>query len=421
MRLAKAIAGWPKPDALSQACASKNPIRNFRYMVAPAIVPVNERPPFARIGLFLQGGGALGSYQAGVYQALSEANLHPDCVAGISIGAINSALIAGNPPERRVDALRAFWERITEPPPGVLPLLTPLLGMLELGGELTHREANRAYAMSNLLGGAPGFFVPRALPTLWSISGAMDSNSFYDVSPLRGTLEALVDFDRIGSGAMRLCVGAVNVRSGNFRYFDSDEEKITPDHIIASGSLPPGFPATRIGDDYYWDGGIVSNTPLEWVLGTRPRRDTLAFQVDLWNARGELPSDLIGLDLRQKEIRFSSRTRANTDQFRKMQRLRRAANRILQMLPNQELLENDPEIALLQSEADETVYNIVHLIYRAKRYETSSKDYQFSRTTMEEHWSAGYSDTARTLKCPEVLQRPTAQDGVATFDLGNET
>jgi NTE family protein len=382
---------------------------------------VKERPPFERIALLLQGGGALGSYQAGVYQALSEANLHPDCVAGISIGAINCALIAGNPPERRVDALRAFWERITEPPPGVLPLLTPLLGLLELGGELTHREANRAYAMSNLLGGAPGFFMPRAIPPLFSISGTLDSNSFYDVSPLRGTLEALVDFDRISSGAMRLCVGAVNVRSGNFRYFDSDEEKITPDHIIASGSLPPGFPATRIGDDYYWDGGIVSNTPLDWVLGTRPRKDTLAFQVDLWNARGELPDDLIGLDLRQKEIRFSSRTRANTDQFRKMQRLRRAAKRILQMLPDQELLQNDPEIALLQSEADETVYNIVHLIYRAKRYETSSKDYQFSRTTMEEHWAAGYVDTARTLACPEVLRRPAALDGVATFDLANES
>ena len=215
---------------------------------------------------------------------------------------------------------------------------------------------------------------------------------------------------------MRLCVGAVNVKTGNMRYFDSDEGEITVDHVIASGSLPPGFPATEIDGEYYWDGGLLSNTPLDWVLGTRPRKDTLAFQVDLWNARGELPQDLIGLDLRQKEIRYSSRTRANTDQFRKMQRLRRAAQRLLQMVPDQSVLDSDPELALLRSEADETVYNIVHLIYRAKQYETSSKDFLFSRGMMEEHWAAGYADTARTLNCPEVLERPSAEDGVATFD-----
>jgi NTE family protein len=243
-----------------------------------------------------------------------------------------------------------------------------------------------------------------------------ETESFYDVTPLRGTLEALVDFDRLNAGPMRVCIGAVNVRSGNMRYFDSDEERITADHVIASGSLPPGFPATKIGDDYYWDGGLLSNTPLEWVLGTRPRKDTLAFQVDLWSATGELPKDIVGLDVRQKEIRYSSRTRANTDQFRKMQRLRRAAQRALQMLPDQGVFDNDPELALLRSEADETVYNIVHLIYRSKQYEGTSKDYLFSRGMMEEHWAAGYNDTARTLSCGEVLQRPAADDGVATFD-----
>ncbi|MFN3350469.1 patatin-like phospholipase family protein [Pseudorhodoplanes sp.] len=380
------------------------------------IEPVKERPPFERIALLLQGGGALGSYQAGVYQALAEADLHPDCVAGISIGAINAALIAGNPPERRVAALRRFWETITEPPPCALPLATPLWDFAATGGDMMHLAVNRAYALSNVLGGAPGFFVPRPLPFYLWPGRRPEVESFYDISPLRETLQSLVDFDRINARELRLCVGAVNVRSGNMRYFDSDEEAITPDHIIASGSLPPGFPATRIGDDYYWDGGLLSNTPLEWVLGTRPRKDTLAFQVDLWSATGELPQDIIGLDVRQKEIRYSSRTRANTDQFKKMQRLRRAALRLLQMVPDQELLNNDPELSLLRSEADETVYNIVHLIYRSKQYEGTSKDFLFSRGMMEEHWAAGYADTARTLSSPEVLQRPSAKDGVATFD-----
>jgi NTE family protein len=380
------------------------------------VKPVRERPPFERIALLLQGGGALGSYQAGVYHALADANLHPDCVAGISIGAINAALIAGNAPERRVDALRAFWEKITEPPPTVLPMLAPMLNFMASGGDTLHLAVNRTYAFTNVLAGAPGFFVPRTTPFyMWS-SLRPETDSFYDITPLRETLGTLVDFDRINAGGMRLCVGAVNVRTGNMRYFDTSEEPVTADHVIASGSLPPGFPATRIGDDFYWDGGLLSNTPLDWVLGTRPRKDTLAFQVDLWSATGKMPQDIIGLDVRQKEIRYSSRTRANTDQFRKMQRLRRAAQRALQMLPDQDVFNSDPDLALLQSEADDTVYNIVHLIYRSKEYEGTSKDYLFSRAMMEEHWAAGYADTARTLSYPEVLQRPSADDGVATFD-----
>jgi NTE family protein len=380
------------------------------------VKPVRERPPFERIALLLQGGGALGSYQAGVYHALADANLHPDCVAGISIGAINAALIAGNAPERRVDALRAFWEKVTEPPATVLPMLAPMLNFMASGGDTLHLAVNRTYAFTNVLAGAPGFFVPRTTPFyMWS-SLRPETDSFYDITPLRETLGTLVDFDRINAGGMRLCVGAVNVRTGNMRYFDTSEEPVTADHVIASGSLPPGFPATRIGDDFYWDGGLLSNTPLDWVLGTRPRKDTLAFQVDLWSATGKMPQDIIGLDVRQKEIRYSSRTRANTDQFRKMQRLRRAAQRALQMLPDQDVFNSDPDLALLQSEADDTVYNIVHLIYRSKEYEGTSKDYLFSRAMMEEHWAAGYADTARTLSYPEVLQRPSADDGVATFD-----
>jgi NTE family protein len=225
-----------------------------------------------------------------------------------------------------------------------------------------------------------------------------------------------VDFDRINAGGIWFSVGTVNVRTGNFEYFDTTTHTIGPEHIMASGALPPGFPAVEIDGEHYWDGGLVSNTPLQWVLESRSRKDTLAFQVDLWSARGELPSDLIGLDLRQKDIRFSSRTRANTDQFRRIQRARRAVRRLLEMVPDKDAL-NDPEMQMLVESADEKVFNIVHLIYRAKRYEGSSKDYEFSRATMEAHWADGYQDATRTLRHPDVFKRPDSLDGVATFDL----
>ena len=260
-----------------------------------------ERPPFERIALLLQGGGALGAYQGGVYQALTEANLHPNWVAGISIGAINSALIAGNPPERRVERLRAFWETISTPPPGVV-----YFG-LDPRDETTHRLVNQARAFGTLVAGAPGFFTPRLPPPYLHPPGSPGALSYYDVTPLKATLERLADFDRINSGEMRFSVGAVNVRSGNFVYFDNMTHRIGPEHVIASGSLPPSFPATVIDGEHYWDGGLVSNTPLQWVLDSRPRVDTLVFQIDLWNARGELPRDLMEAELRQKEIRYSSR------------------------------------------------------------------------------------------------------------------
>jgi len=187
---------------------------------------------------------------------------------------------------------------------------------------------------------------------------------------------------------------------------------------MASAALPPGFPAVEIDGEHYWDGGLVSNTPLQWVLDSRPRQDTLVFQVDLWNARGELPRDLMEAELRQKEIRFSSCTRAATDEFKQQQLLRRATARLLGQLPA-ELLQT-PEARRLAAEADEKVYNIIQLIYHARNYEGTSKDYEFSRGTMEEHWSAGYHDAVRTLRHPEVLQRPEGLDGVFTFDLARD-
>jgi len=368
------------------------------------------RPDFERIALLLQGGGALGSYQAGVYQALAEANLHPHWVAGISIGAINSALIAGNPPEQRVARLREFWETVTQGPLGFTYVVPS-----DIKNDLAHQLVNQTRAMGALLWGAPGFFQPRVPPPMFMPVSSPGNLSYYDIGPLKSLLGRLVDFDRVNSGATRLSVGAVNIRTGNLTIFDSIDTKIGPEHIVASGSLPPGFPATEIDGEYFWDGGVVSNTPLQWVLDASPRLDTLAFQVDLWSARGDLPRDMIEVDTRLKDIRYSSRTRMGTDQFRKIQSLRRAMSKLVSQLP--EDVRHSPEAKLLASEADNKVYNIIHLIYRARVYEGASKDYEFSRRTMEEHWTSGYSDMKRTLAYPEVLQRPNSMDGVFTFDL----
>jgi NTE family protein len=369
-----------------------------------------ERPPFERIALILQGGGALGSYQAGVYQALAEANLHPDWVAGISIGAVNSALIAGNPPERRVEKLRAFWETVS-----VSPFGAPNLPFKD---EFTRSVINQIRSLGILLGGAPGFFQPRVLPPFLYPNGSPEALSYYDVAPLKATLESLVDFDLINDGRMRFSVGAVNVRTGNFVCFDSTTHQIGPEHVMASGSLPPGLPATEIEGEQYWDGGLVSNTPLQWVLDTSPRKDTLAFQIDLWSARGDFPRNLLESEARQKDIRFSSRTRMATDQFKRQQLLRRAIAKLLTEMPK-DLLQT-PEAEMLAAEGDEKVYNVIQLIYRTKNYEGTSKDYQFSRRMMEEHWTAGYNDAVRTLRHQEVLQRPNGRDGFFTFDLARD-
>jgi NTE family protein len=370
-----------------------------------------ERPPFDCIALVLQGGGALGAFQAGVYQALAEANLHPDWVSGISIGAINAALIAGNAPEARLDKLHAFWDQVTA------PRIPDIFGLTQtwLRGDMGHIVLNRLRAGATLVEGAEGFFTPRMPPPYLAAPGTLEATSWYDTALLRSTLERLVDFDRINFGEMRFSVGSVNVRSGNFVYFDSTTHKIKPEHIMASGALPPGFPAVEVDGELYWDGGLVSNTPLQWVVAGDTRQDTLAFQVDLWSSRGDMPSDLSGVMVRQKEIQYSSRTRANTDQFKQIQCVRVALANILEKIPP-ELLDNE-DGKILQSVADRRVYQIVHLIYRSKNYEVQSKDYDFSRVSMTEHWNAGYNDAIRTLRHPEALLRPTDSTGVATFDI----
>jgi len=370
----------------------------------------DTRTQFERIVLLLQGGGALGAYQAGVYQALAEADLHPNWVAGISIGAINAAIIAGNAPDKRVDRLREFWETVSKSPLGI-----PYVKAIELQNAFAHQLVNQGRALNILLFGAPHFFAPRLPPaTLWP-AGAPDKASYYDTEPLKATIERLVDFDRINAGPMRFSVGAVNIRTGNFAYFDTTTHRIKPEHVMASGSLPPGFPATEVDGEYYWDGGLVSNTPLQWVLESRPRQDTLAFQIDLWSARGALPHDLTEVEVRHKEIVYSSRTRAATDRYKELQKLRIALANLLKQIPAE--LRNSEDAKLLQQEADEKVCNIVHLIYRARSYEGVAKDFEFSRRTMEEHWESGYDNALRTLAEPEVMRLPDPIEGVRTFDV----
>jgi NTE family protein len=363
----------------------------------------------------LQGGGALGAYQAGVYEAFAEAGIHPDWVAGMSIGAINAAIIAGNQPEARVDKLREFWTQITAEGPGLW------LGNASFGsawGDLARQLLNVTSAGFALSSGAKGFFSARSVAPWLQPAGTIDATSFYDTSGLKQTLERLVDFDRINAGPARFSAGAVNVRTGNLVYFDTATHTIRPEHVMASGALPPGFPAVEIEGEYYWDGGLVSNTPLQWVVESEPRRDTLAFKVDLWNARGEFPRDVLEVIAREKEIRYSSRTRAGTEEFKHIQRLRGAAEALLEKLPRD--LQDSPEAKLLATAAGRNVYNIVQLVYRAKNYENHSKDYEFSRASMEEHWRSGYFDAVRTLRHPEVLERPTNHEGVFTFDLGQD-
>jgi NTE family protein len=365
--------------------------------------------PFERVALVLQGGGALGAYQAGVYEALAEARIHPDWIAGISIGGINAAIIAGNPPNMRVNRLREFWTQVTSDAP------RHWFGWAGAKGDGARKLLNQFSANLALMQGANGFFTARPLAPWLQPSGTLEATSFYDTRELKRTLERLVDFDRLNAGLVRFSVGAVNVRTGNFVYFDTTTHTIQPEHVMASGALPPGFPSIEIEGEHYWDGGLVSNTPLQWVVESEPRRDTLAFQVDLWSARGDFPRTMLNAMTREKEIRYSSRTRAGTDQFKRIQKLRCAAAGLLEQLP--EHLKNSPEAGLLGTVADRKVFNIIHLIYRARNYEGHSKDYEFSRASMEEHWRAGYHDARRTLRHSEVLERPKNLEGLFTFDL----
>ena len=372
---------------------------------APATTPAKA----LRV-LVLQGGGALGSYQAGAYQALCRHDFEPEWIAGISIGAINAAIIAGNPREKRVERLKEFWNMVSSPVPW-----NPVTS-----GDRGRSLFNETSAALIATFGVPGFFTPRLPPApLWP-PGSPQSQSYYDTAPLKKTLERLVDFDRINDLKTRLSVGAVSVTTGNFKYFDNFEfrkqrKKIGPEHIMASGALPPGFPSIEIEGEHFWDGGIASNTPLDYVLDEEVNTDLLIFQVDLFSARGPLPISLLEAAEREKDIRFSSRTRMNTDKNKQVHNARMALRELMGKLPDD--LKNDPSVKILCQAAKENTVTVVHLIYRSKNYESSSKDYDFSHVGMVEHWGAGERDVHLSMRHKDWLERPQSGETMVTYDL----
>jgi NTE family protein len=368
-----------------------------------------ERPERCdRIALVLQGGGALGAYQAGVYEALQKSGLEPDWVCGVSIGAINAAIIAGNTPSERLPKLRAFWDRITE---RKIWNYTP-------DGDIFRKARNATSNWLTITQGQPGFFTPHQLSPWMSPAGSRTATSYYDNAPLRDTLLELVDFSLINSGQTRFAVGAVNVLNGNFIYFDNALEVIMPEHVMASGALPPALPMVKIGTDYFWDGGIVSNTPLQHLLEQDDTFNSLVFQVDLFSARGMLPRDIQDVLARHKDIMYSSRTRYTTDLYRRIHSWKTRLKLALDKVPDERLSDGERELRDQLSDLPEIT--ILHLIYQQKSYEGHAKDYEFSGTSMREHWQSGLEDTMRTLKHRKWIEMPPPGDGVVVHDVHRE-
>ena len=327
---------------------------------------------------------------------MADAGIAPDLVAGISIGAINAALIAGNPPALRAARFAAFWERVSSN--------TAWPGMSAFGAGLA------------LSAGAPGFFAPRFPPAALTTAGDPARAGFYDTSPLHKTLTELVDFDLLNDGPVRLVVGAVNVGTGNFVWFDSAERRIGPEHIMASGALPPGFAPVQIDGDWFWDGGLVSNTPLSRVIETRADAAPLMiWQLDLFSAQGPVPHSVYAIEAREKDIRFSSRTRAISDQMHAMHDLACALHDHADALP--EALKAHPAVAALLAAPTRAPLTLIHLIYRAKSYESGAKDYDFSRDAMRAHWRAGAADATHSLAHPRLAAHDPDAPAMQVLDL----
>ena len=356
------------------------------------------------VALVLQGGGALGSYQAGVIEALEGAGIEIDWVAGISIGAVNAAIFAGNPPERRLERLHDFWDTVT----AALPSFMTPFG--DIGREMVHEWSAAMVTWS----GVPGFFSPRAVPPALAVPGTPGALSFYDSASLAATLDRLIDWDLLNSGPVRLSVGAVDIESGNFRYFDTRDERIDARHIMASGALPPGLPPIEIDGRFYWDGGLVSNTPLTHVLD-RQEAAMLVFQVDLFSAAAEKPRTIVDVLAREKEIRFSSRTREVSNERMRLRRDRELARRVVAKLPPE--MANDPDVLALTHQCAEAPVSLVQLIYRANAWEGGSRDFEFSAQSMQEHWAAGRIAVAETMASAELVAENILDGKTAAFDL----
>ncbi|MDB5853611.1 MAG: patatin-like phospholipase family protein [Herminiimonas sp.] len=356
-----------------------------------------------QVVLVLQGGGALGAYHAGVYQALHESKIEPDWVIGTSIGAINGALIAGNPAGNRLDRLRAFWQGV-QPQQGFSLLGMPRSMHSTLGQLVT------------MMQGVPQFFAPNPMALFGLHAQVGTANAaLYTTAPLRQSLAGMLNFDCLNAGSTRLSLGAVNTRSGEMTYFDSREQALGMDHILASGALPPAFPAVRVDGDYYWDGGIYSNTPMEAVLDDRPRRDSVIFTVDVWNPEGVLPQSLWQVAERSKDIQFASRARSHLARQRQIHHLRHVISELANALP--EKLRDSEKIRDLTSWGCRTTMHVVRLQAAAIDGEDHMKDIDFTATGIAARWQAGYDDTRAVLDRAPWNQPVDPIEGVVVHDV----
>jgi NTE family protein len=356
-----------------------------------------------KVALVLQGGGALGAYQVGAFQALDEAGYAPEWFAGTSIGAINAAIMAGNPPARRLAKLEEFWATICR----TMPLSAP-------SRSLPRRVFNAWSAWQTMALGQPGFFTWHSLSPWLAQPGTAAAISFYDTRELRSTLEHVVDLDRINQGAVRLSLGAVEIRSGRQVYFDNTRQKIGYEHIMASGALPPAFPPVEVDGTWYWDGGIVSNTPLDVIIDQLPRRSTLCFMIDLFDSMGPLPQVMEDVDARRKDIMYASRSDRSIEAHRGMHNLRRAIMALWDNLPPE--AQKDPHLNELGDLGCTTTMHIVRLVHRSESDELASKDYEFSADSIREHREAGYRDARRMLQKPTWLEPVPPDVGVVVHE-----
>ena len=342
-----------------------------------------DKTALGQVVLVLQGGGALGAYQAGVYQALHEAGIEPDWVIGTSIGAINAGLIAGNPPDKRLARLREFWRRVEHSP--LRQIAGAMLGMGPLG-------ANAMTAAA----GVGGFFQPNPGAFLgMRMTLGSERAGYYSTSPLAQTLGELIDPEALNAGRPRLTVGAANVQSGEMHYFDSRKTPLTIKHVMASGALPPAFPAIRIDGELYWDGGILSNTPVEAVFDDNPRRSGLVFAVHIWRPNGPEPDSIWRVMSRQKDLQYASRAASHIARQKQIHKLRHVIAELAAKLPDE--VRDSPEVRELAAYGCLTRMHVVRLLAPPLAGEDHTKDIDFSPEGIRARWDAGYADTTRVL------------------------
>lgn len=429
----------PSPDNLSPLKAIEPPNTNPNQPTPQGTPPLKELvKQYDSVSLLLQGGGALGAYQAGIYEGLHKQGIKIDCISGISIGALNTAIIAGNRPENRLAALQGFWNTITHrnyTPAGMnvyrqtaneldklskIDMVSHFMPWIFENGFLKQQlrvMESTTEAWLTMIEGQRGFFKPRYFVPYDTTPNHL---SYYTTDKLRETLERYCDLKLVNDvNRMKVSVSAVNVRNGNFAIFSNENEELHYDHFIASGALPPGFPAVEIDGEYYWDGGLVSNTPLNEILSHEEHLKQLIFQVDLWNAKGTLPENMMEIDERIKDIRYSSKTRMVTDFMAQKLRYTRLIKELLEIIDNEAKVDKVEELCVNKARemTEVGVKNVIHLIYHKKTYERGYKDYEFSASTMREHWESGLQDIENTFRHLDWFMLPKTDDIFVTHDI----